>query len=62
MSVIGKLISFALLSKDMFKTRKKKVAHPLISLKQSMKSTEQLVFLMSEMEIVWEANGTVKNV
>lgn len=46
----------------MFKTREKKVAHPLISLKQSMKSTEQLVFLMSEMEIVWEASGTVKNV
>lgn len=42
--------------------KKKKVAHPLISLKQNMKSTEQLRFLMSEMKIVWEASGAVKNV
>lgn len=37
------------------KERKKKVAHPLFSLKQSLKSTEQLRFSMSEMKRVWEA-------
>lgn len=42
--------------------KKKKVAHPLFSLKQSTKTTEQLRFLMSEMKRVWEASGTVKNV
>lgn len=42
--------------------KKKKVAHPLFSLKQSTKRTEQLRFLMSEAERVWEASGSVKNV
>lgn len=42
--------------------QKKKVAHPLISLRQRMKSTEQVGFLMSEMKVMSEANSTVKNV
>lgn len=37
------------------KKEKKKVAHPLFSLKQSLKSTEQLRLSMSEMKRVWEA-------
>ena len=41
--------------------KKKKVAHPHFSLKQSLKSTEQLRFSVSEMKRVWEAS-TVKNV
>lgn len=44
----------------MIRSRKGKVAHPLISLKQSLRGTEQLRFLMSEMKIVWEASRTVK--
>lgn len=44
------------------KKKKEEVAHPLISLNQrSMKSTERLGFLLSELKKVWEASGTVKN-